>query len=172
MDEEMIESVSDIASEVIVVEDVEDRVSSTEVEALEGSNVSELSLRAPLAESTIAEDACDNADDTVCFTAYDPLRKALATEAPTMPAVALPSSSIIAAFSSTLPLPPMPGKNRVHQNAILIPRSKILCLRMNKTTRKKNTKAARTSILSSQSARSSAVMSCFEVFVATERMSC
>ena len=169
MDEEMIESVSDIASEVI---DVEDMVSSTEVEAPEGSNVSELSLRTPPAESTIAEGACDNADDVVCFTASDPLRKALATEALTMPAVALPSSSIFAAFSSTLPLPPMPGKNRVHQNAILIPRSKILCLRMNNTTRKKNTKAARTSILSSQSARSSAVMSCFEVFVATERMSC
>ena len=64
------------------------------------------------------------------------------------------------------------GRNLVHQKAILKPLSTIRCLRMNKTTKIKKKNPERISILSSQSAFSSAVISCFEVDMTEERVSC
>jgi hypothetical protein len=64
------------------------------------------------------------------------------------------------------------GRNLVHQKAILKPLSTIRCLRMNMTTNRKKQKPERMSILSSQSAFSSAVISCFEVVMTEERVSC
>ena len=64
------------------------------------------------------------------------------------------------------------GRNLVHQKAILKPLSTTRCLRMNKTTNKKKQNPERTSILSSQSAFSSAVIRCFEVVMTEERASC
>jgi hypothetical protein len=64
------------------------------------------------------------------------------------------------------------GRNLVHQKAILKPLSTTRCLRINKTTKRKKRNPERMSILSSQSAFSSAVMSCFEVDMTEERVSC
>jgi hypothetical protein len=54
-------------------------------------------------------------------------------------------------------------KNRVHQRAIRSPLSNIRCLRIKKTTSKKNARAAIMSSLSIQSVFSSTVISCLEV---------
>lgn len=75
------------------------------------------------------------------------------------------------ADSSTFDLPGA-GRNRVHQKAILRPRSSIRCLRMKRTTRMKKVRAASTRSRSSQSAFSRAVISCLEVCVAAVSMSC
>lgn len=64
------------------------------------------------------------------------------------------------------------GKNLVHQNAILIPRSMIRCFNINNTTRRKKTNPEMIRIRSSQSDFSSAVMSCLEVDMTLLRASC
>ena len=64
------------------------------------------------------------------------------------------------------------GINRVHQKAIRILRSTKRCLRMNRTTRMKKTRAAMISNRSSQSDFSRAVMRCFEVVMRLSRTSC
>ena len=64
------------------------------------------------------------------------------------------------------------GKNLVHQNAILNPRSIIRCFKINNTTRRKKTNPEMIRIRSSQSDFSSAVMSCLEVDMTLLRVSC
>ena len=64
------------------------------------------------------------------------------------------------------------GINRVHQKAIRILRSTKRCLRINRTTRMKKTRAAMISNRSSQSDFSRAVMRCFEVVMRLSRTSC
>ena len=64
------------------------------------------------------------------------------------------------------------GKNLVHQNAILSPRSMKRCFNINNTTRRKKTNPEMIRIRSSQSDFSSAVMSCLEVDITLLRASC
>ena len=64
------------------------------------------------------------------------------------------------------------GKNRVHQKAILSPRSMIRCFKINNTTRRKKTNPEMIRIRSSQSDFSSAVISCLEVNMTLLRTSC
>ena len=64
------------------------------------------------------------------------------------------------------------GRNRVHQNAILIPRLMTRCWRMNRTTRRKNMNADMMSMRSSQSAFSRALIRRFEVSITSVNRSC
>lgn len=74
---------------------------------------------------------------------------------------------------SNRPLSPeKSGKNRVHQNTILIPRLMTRCWRMNRTTRRKNMNADMMSMRSSQSAFSRAFIRRFEVSITSVNRSC
>lgn len=64
------------------------------------------------------------------------------------------------------------GKNRVHQNAILILLLIMRCWRMNRTTRRKKTNADMMSIRSSQSVFSRALTSFLEVPIKSVSLSC
>lgn len=64
------------------------------------------------------------------------------------------------------------GRNRVHQNAILIPRLMTRCWRMNRTTRRKKMNADMMSMRSSQSAFSRAFIRRFEVSITSVNRSC
>jgi hypothetical protein len=76
------------------------------------------------------------------------------------------------AKSNRLLSPEKSGKNRVHQNAILIPRLMTRCWRMNKTTRRKKMNADMISMRSSQSAFSRAFIRRFEVSITSVNRSC
>lgn len=77
------------------------------------------------------------------------------------------SASFAFAFAA-----PAPGKNRVHQNASRTPRSTTRCFNTKSTVSAKNASAAQMRRRSSQSAFSSAVISCREASVAEARTSC
>lgn len=76
------------------------------------------------------------------------------------------------AFPTAPPRKAGPGRKRVHQNATRSPRSMMRCFAMKSTTMMKNDNAASTRKRSSQSACSSAWMSCRDVRVAVESRSC
>jgi hypothetical protein len=83
-------------------------------------------------------------------------------------AFAIPFSTLCSSAASSLKL----GINLVHQNARRMPRSTILCFRMNKTTMMKKRKLERIRTRSSQSDFSKAVTSCFDVCMTLLRISC
>jgi len=83
-------------------------------------------------------------------------------------AFAMPFSTLCSSAASSLKL----GINLVHQNASRIPRSIILCFRMNRTTMMKKKKPERIRTRSSQSDFSKAVTSCFDVYITLLRVSC
>jgi len=83
-------------------------------------------------------------------------------------AFAIPFSRLCSSAASSLKL----GINLVHQNASRIPRSTILCFRMNRTTMMKKKKPERIRTRSNQSDFSKAVTSCFDVCMTLLRVSC
>lgn len=140
-----------------------------EVEAeLEASDI-DVGSEAGTSESTTAagmEDCTTSAIEEE--TAPDNDDAILATVEEATTTLADPFSIALNNLSSSLKL----GRNLVHQNAIRMLRSRIRCLRMKRTTRRKKTKAEMRRTRSSQSDFSRAVMRCFEVDMTALSVSC